>query len=75
VALDRAAVPRVDRSDSWSAGHVQPGLSHLADHGFLWMLLATARWVTGARQARRATWRGLGRVAAASTAANVIGKA
>jgi undecaprenyl-diphosphatase len=49
-------------------------LSRLADHGFLWVVLATALWATGNRQARRAAWRGLGSMAAASTAANVIGK-
>ena len=38
------------------------------------MVLAAALWATGNRQARRAAWRGLGSVAAASTAANVIGK-
>ena len=54
--------------------HVLPGLSRLADHGFLWMVLATALWATGNRQARRAAWRGLGSMAVASTAANVIGK-
>ena len=38
------------------------------------MVLAAALWATGNRQARRAAWRGLGSMAAASTAANVIGK-
>ena len=38
------------------------------------MVLAAALWATGRRQARRAAWRGLGSMAAASTAANVIGK-
>jgi undecaprenyl-diphosphatase len=37
-------------------------------------VLAAALWATGNRQARRAAWRGLGSMAAASTAANVIGK-
>ena len=36
--------------------------------------MATALWATGNRQARRAAWRGLGSMVAASTAANVIGK-
>jgi diacylglycerol kinase family enzyme/membrane-associated phospholipid phosphatase len=49
-------------------------LSRLADHGFLWMVLAAALLATGNRQARRAAWRGLGAMAAASTAANVVGK-
>ena len=38
------------------------------------MVLAAALWATGRRKARRAAWRGLGSMAAASTAANVIGK-
>ena len=38
------------------------------------MALAAALWATGSRPARRAAWRGLGSMAAASTAANVIGK-
>ena len=38
------------------------------------MALAAALWATGSRRARRAAWRGLGSMAAASTAANVIGK-
>ena len=38
------------------------------------MVLAAALWITGRREARRAAWRGLGSMAAASTAANVIGK-
>ena len=49
-------------------------MSRLADHGFLWMVLAAALWATGRRQARRAAWRRLGSMAAASAAANVIGK-
>jgi membrane-associated phospholipid phosphatase len=49
-------------------------LSRLADHGLLWMVLAAALWATGTRPARRAAWRGLGSMAAASTAASVIGK-
>jgi hypothetical protein len=49
-------------------------LSRLADHGLLWMVLAAALWATGSRPARRTAWRGLGSMAAASTAANVIGK-
>ena len=40
----------------------------------LWIALAAALWATGSRPARRAAWRGLGSMAAASTAANVIGK-
>jgi undecaprenyl-diphosphatase len=50
-------------------------LSRLADRGALWILLAAGLWATGQRQARRAAWRGLGAMAAASATANVIGKA
>jgi hypothetical protein len=74
AALDRAATLRVAGSSSWPAGHVLPGLSRLADHGLLWMVLAAALWATGNRQARRAAWRGLGSMADASTAASVIAK-
>jgi membrane-associated phospholipid phosphatase len=49
-------------------------LSRLADDGFLWMILAAALLASGNRRARRAAWRGLGAMAAASTAANVLGK-
>jgi len=38
------------------------------------MVLAAALLATGNRRARRAAWRGLGAMAAASTAANVLGK-
>jgi len=38
------------------------------------MVLAPALWATGNRQVRRAAWRGLGSIAAASTTADVIGK-
>ena len=40
----------------------------------LWIVLAAGLWATGNRQARRAAWRGLGSMAAASATANVIGK-
>ena len=68
IALDRAAARRVAESDSWASDHVLPGLSRLADHGFLWIVLAAALWASGNRQARRAAWRGLGSMAAGSTA-------
>jgi undecaprenyl-diphosphatase len=51
-----------------------PRLSRLANHGFLWIVLAAALWATGDRWARRAAWRGLGSMAAASAAANILGK-
>jgi undecaprenyl-diphosphatase len=49
-------------------------LSRLANRGFLWLAVAAALWATGDRQARRAAWRGIGSMAAASVAANVVGK-
>jgi undecaprenyl-diphosphatase len=49
-------------------------LSRLADHGRLWLAAAAGLWVTGGRRPRRAAWRGVGSMAAASLAANVIGK-
>ncbi len=52
-----------------------PALSRLADHGLLWVVLAGALWATGDRRARRAAWRGLGSLAAASAGANLLGKA
>ena len=70
AALDRAAARRVAETDSWPLDHVLTGLSRLADHGYLWIVLAAALWATGNRRARR----GVGGMAAASTAANVIGK-
>ena len=55
-----------------------PTVSRLANRGFLWIVLAGALcatgWVTGDRWARRAAWRGLGSLAAASVMANVIAK-
>jgi threonine/homoserine efflux transporter RhtA len=55
-----------------------PTVSRLANRGFLWIVLAGALWatgrVTGDRWARRAAWRGLGSLAAASVTANIVGK-
>jgi undecaprenyl-diphosphatase len=51
-----------------------PRLSRLANHGLLWIVLAGVLWATGDRWARRAAWRGLGSLAAASAVANLVGK-
>ena len=55
-----------------------PTVSRLANRGFLWIVLAGALWATGwatgDRWARRAAWRGLGSLAAASVTANIVGK-
>jgi PAP2 superfamily len=46
----------------------------MADRGVLWIVVAGALWATGDRWARRAAWRGLGSLAAASATANLVGK-
>jgi membrane-associated phospholipid phosphatase len=51
-----------------------PALSRMADRGVLWIVVAGALWATGDRWARRAAWRGLGSLAAASATANLVGK-
>ncbi|MDX6390214.1 MAG: hypothetical protein QOJ73_1277 [Streptosporangiaceae bacterium] len=51
-----------------------PRLSRLANHGVLWTVLAAGLWATGDRWARRAAWRGLGGMAAASAATNIVAK-
>ncbi|HEY2577059.1 MAG TPA: phosphatase PAP2 family protein [Streptosporangiaceae bacterium] len=73
-ALDRGVVRRVSESDSRVLDVVMPRLSVAANHGLLWIGLATVIWATGDRWARRAAWRGLGALAVASLAANVAGK-
>ncbi len=72
--LDRAVVRRLARADSPVLDQVLPRLSRLADHSVLWGAVAAGLWATGDRRARSAAWRGLGSVAVASAAANVIGK-
>src|ERR1700751_3336129 len=74
ATLDQAAARRIAGTGSWPLDHVMPGLSRLADRGLLWIGLAAALWATGDRQARRAAWRGLGGMAAASTRAHLVGK-
>jgi diacylglycerol kinase family enzyme/membrane-associated phospholipid phosphatase len=51
-----------------------PRLSRLANHGLLWIAVGAALWATGDQRARRAAWRGLGSLAAASAVANIVGK-
>ena len=74
AALDRAVVQRVAETDSWVLDEVIPRLSQLADHSVLWMVLASGLRATGNRWARRAAWRGLGGLAAASATVNILGK-
>jgi diacylglycerol kinase family enzyme/membrane-associated phospholipid phosphatase len=71
AALDRTAMRRVAGNDSRLLDLAMPRLSRLADHGLLWTGLAIGLWVTGDKRARRAAWRGIGGLAAASAAANM----
>ena len=74
AALDHAVMQRVERRDSRLPDLVLPGPRRLAGHGALWTGLAIGLWATGDRRARRAAWRGIGSLFAASVAANVAGK-
>ena len=51
-----------------------PTVSRMANRGVLWIVVAGALWASGDRWARRAAWRGLGSLAAASATANLVGK-
>jgi membrane-associated phospholipid phosphatase len=73
-ALDRAVVSRVARVNSPALDRFMPALSELANHGKLWFALGAGLQATGSRRAGRAARRGLVSLAAASVAANVIGK-
>lgn len=74
AALDRGTARRVAQADSPVLDRVMPRLGRLANHGVLWIALAIGLRATGNRWARRAAWRGLGGIAAASVAANLVGK-
>ena len=74
LAADRAVARRVAGTDSRVLDRVKPRLSRLADHGVLWIAVAAGLRATGDRWARRAAWRGLGAMAAASAASNIVGK-
>jgi membrane-associated phospholipid phosphatase len=74
AAVDLAVMRRVEHGDSRLLDLVMPRLSRLADHGVLWTGLAFALWATGDRWARRAAWRGIGSLLAASAIANIAGK-
>jgi len=63
---DRRRIAALDR--------VMPMLSELANHGKLWIALAACLQATGDQRAGRAARRGLASLAAASAAANIIGK-
>lgn len=74
AAFDRAAVRRIGETDSRLLDLVMPRLSRLANRGLLWIVVASVLRATGDRWARRAAWRGLGGLAAASAATNILGK-
>jgi len=74
AAFDRAALRRIAETDSRLLDVVMPRLSRLANHGWLWIAVAAALRASGDRWARRAAWRGLGGLAAASATANIVGK-
>ena len=74
AAFDRAVLRQVARADSPVLDHLMPRLSQAANHGVLWITLGIGLRATGNLRAGRAAWRGLGSLAAASAAANIIGK-
>jgi membrane-associated phospholipid phosphatase/diacylglycerol kinase family enzyme len=74
TAFDHGTMRRVAVADSWLLDVIMPRLSRLADHGVLWIGLGAGLWAAGDRGARRGVWRGLGSLAVASLAANVVGK-
>jgi undecaprenyl-diphosphatase len=74
AAFDRGATRRLAETDSWLIDLVVPGVSRLANHGVLWIAVAAGLRATGDRWARRAAWRGLGGMAAASAAASIARK-
>jgi diacylglycerol kinase family enzyme/membrane-associated phospholipid phosphatase len=74
AALDRTALRRIAENHSRLLHRVMPGLSRLANHGLLWTGLAIGLWVTGDSRTRRAAWRGIGGMAAASAAATIAAR-
>lgn len=74
AALDQAAGRSIAEADSRLLDLVMPRLSRLANRGLLWIMVGAALWATGDQRARRAAWRGLGSLAAASAVANIAGK-
>jgi membrane-associated phospholipid phosphatase len=74
AALDRAAMRRIAQVNSPALDRAMPALSQFANHGKLWIALGAGLQATGSERARRAAWRGLASLAAASATANIIGK-
>jgi undecaprenyl-diphosphatase len=74
AAKDRAIMARVSETPSAALDELMPRLSTAANHGVLWLCVATGLLLAGDQRAARAAWRGLAGLAVASTASNVIGK-
>ena len=75
MALDQALARKIAETDSRALDRLMPALSQFANHGCLWITVAGALLATGNPRTRRAAWRGLGSMAAASASANLAGKA
>ncbi|MGI5134576.1 hypothetical protein [Streptomyces sp. CA-106110] len=72
--LDRRLFTRVATARVPGADPALIRLSHLADHGRLWMGAATGLAALGGRSARRAALRGIGSLAIASLTVNTVVK-
>jgi membrane-associated phospholipid phosphatase len=72
--LDQRVRARIASTDSPLLDHAMPMLSRAANHGVLWIAIATGLGATKNRRARRAALRGLAGLAIASATANVLAK-
>ncbi|QLH19827.1 bifunctional phosphatase PAP2/diacylglycerol kinase family protein [Streptomyces sp. Rer75] len=72
--IDRQLFARVAASRLRGAHPLLPRLSRAADHGKLWFGTAAVLATAGGRTARRAALRGVGSLAAASLASNLVVK-
>lgn len=72
--LDMRLFDRVATAHPRGLDTVLPRLGRAADHGVLWLAGAAALGLSRNRRARRAAMRGVGSLALASTAANVVAK-
>ena len=72
--VDQELFDRTARLHAPTLDRAMPRLSHAANHSGLWLAAAGVLFAFGGSQGRRAAVRGLGSVAVASLAANVIGK-
>ncbi|MGW2325916.1 phosphatase PAP2 family protein [Streptomyces sp. NPDC001700] len=72
--IDRQLFARVAASRLRGAHPLLPRLSRSADHGKLWFGTAAVLATVGGRTARRAALRGIGSLAAASLASNMVVK-